>query len=286
MGAVFSDWQPVMYFLRFLLDTLTDFTRNNCPYIAAGIAYWTLFSLFPLALAAVSIIGFIHSDAPGQEVVLTAVGKLLPISQEYLTTAVEEVVAARGALGGIALVGLMFSGTAVFSAVRKGINHAWHIGKPHNFVMERLIDLGLLGGVVVFAGGVLVLTTNVIGVQTVVGRGLLTRAALESLALAYTFGAFLLMYRYIPQTPVAWPDTWLGALVGSLVFQGVRLSFQVFTAKLGDLNLVYGSLGALMAILMWSYLSALSLLLGAQLCYSYASTYGSRSVSNGGDRSK
>ena len=62
--------------LRMLSAALTDFTRNNCPYVAAGIAYWTLFSLFPLALAAISVLGFLYSTPEEQSRIVEGIIKL------------------------------------------------------------------------------------------------------------------------------------------------------------------------------------------------------------------
>ena len=54
------------WLLRLHGEALADFARNNCPYMAAGIAYWTLFSLFPLALAGFSVVGFVYSSPEAQ----------------------------------------------------------------------------------------------------------------------------------------------------------------------------------------------------------------------------
>ena len=131
---------------------LTDFSRNNCPYVAAGIAYWTLFSLFPLALAGISILGFLYATPEEQSRIVEGIIKLIPVSVDYLSRLVEDVTRQRGALGGMAIIGLLWTGSAVFAAVRKGINHAWHIGKPHYFLLERAIDFVMLLGVATLDG--------------------------------------------------------------------------------------------------------------------------------------
>lgn len=58
-----------------------------------------------------------------------------------------------------------------------------------------------------------------------------------------------------------------GYHVGTVLFQGVRIGFTWFVSSFGSFNLVYGSLGALMAVLIWAYLSSLALMLGAQVAY-------------------
>ena len=262
---------------------LTDFSRHNCPYVAAGIAYWTIFSLFPLALAGISILGFLYSTPEEQSRIVEGIVKIVPVSTDYLASLIEDVARARGTLGVLAIIGLLWSGTTVFSAVRKGINHAWHIGQPPYFLLERAIDLVMLLGVAVLAFVVVIFTTNVLGLSTFEGApdwlsgGLVGKVLLEIVALAVTFGVFLLLYRYVPNTNVEWRDIWLGALVGAVLLHGVRIGFSWFVANFSSFNVVYGSLGTLMAVLVWAYLSSMALMWGAQVAYTYSCAFGSRS---------
>ena len=270
--------------LTLLNVALRDFSRNNCPYVAAGIAYWTIFSLFPLALASISILGFMYSTPEEQGQIVEGIVGLFPVSVDYLSGLVAEVAKARGTLGVLAIVGLLWSGTAVFSAVRKGINHAWHIGQPHYFLLERAIDLAMLLGVAILALIVVIFTTNVLGLSTVarppdwLSGGLVGKVLLEVLALAVTFGVFLLLYRYVPNTKVVWRDIWPGAIIGAVLFQGVRIGFTWFISNFSSFNLVYGSLGALMAVMVWAYLSSMALMWGAQVAVTYSRVFGLRAA--------
>ena len=65
--------------LALLQAALTDFSRNNCPYVAAGIAYWTLFPLFPLVLAGISILGFVYSTVEEQRRLVEASLPVVPV---------------------------------------------------------------------------------------------------------------------------------------------------------------------------------------------------------------
>ncbi len=266
--------------LRVAGFVLTDFTRNNCPSMAAGIAYWTLFSLFPLALAGISIMGVLYPTPEEQRPVVDGIVGLLPVSQEYAADAVAEVSEARGALGLLAVVGLLWSGTTVFSAVRKGINHAWHVGRPAYFLQERAIDLVMLLGVASLAFVNVAVTTNLLGVTSLIESAaatpfwLLLRLMFELGGLAVTVGAFLLLYRYVPHTDSKYVDIWPGALLGAALFQAVRGGFAWFISSFDTFNPVYGSLAALMAVLVWAYLSAMAIMLGAQFAYVYRGLYG------------
>ena len=274
-----SGWQQTVLFTRVVI---TDFMRNNCPYIAAGIAYWTLFSLFPLGLAEISILSYTNSTPEEQTTMVENIIENIPVSADYLLDLIDNVAQSRGTLSTLAIIGLVFSGTAVFSAVRKGINHAWHVGQPYYFFIERAIDLLMLLGVAVLALFAAVLSTNVLGLAPLeetsvwLFEGPVGKVILETLVLAATFGVLMLLFRYLPNTTVDWDDTWLGALVGAVLFHGVRVGFSWYVTNFGDFNLVYGSLAGIMVLLLWIYLSAMAVVLGAEIAYVYSRVYGSR----------
>ncbi len=267
----------------FIRVIISDFFSNNCPYMAAGIAYWTLFSAFPLSLAAVSLLGFANPTSIEQEEMVARIIEQIPVSGDYVLDLVERVAEARGALSFIAVLGLLISGSAVFAAIRKGINHAWHVTKPHPFFIGRGIDLLML----VFVGLLaLIAATNLVGL---VGRGAsniwfvgepLISVGFDLGLLVASYFILAILYRFVPYTEVEWRDVWLGALVGALMAYGVRVAFSGFLINVNEFNLVYGSLGALMALLVWVYLSAMSLVLGAEVSYIYSRAFGSRRAMN------
>ena len=267
----------------FVRVIISDFFSNNCPYMAAGIAYWTLFSAFPLSLAAVSLLGFANPTSIEQEEMVARIIEQIPVSGDYVLDLVERVAEARGALSFVAVLGLLVSGSAVFAAIRKGINHAWHVTRPHPFFIGRGIDLLML----VFVGLLaLIAGTNLVGL---VARGAssiwfvgepVVSVGFDLGLLAASYVVLAILYRFVPYTEVEWRDVWLGALVGSLMAYVVRVAFSGFLINVNEFNLIYGSLGALMALLVWVYLSAMSLVLGAEVSYIYSRAFGSRKAMN------
>lgn len=266
--------------LKVLQVSARDFFLNNCNYIAAGIAYWALFSLFPLCLAGIAVLSYIHPTRLDQERMVQGIIQLVPVSADYLARTIEDVARARGTLGVLALVGLVWTGTAVFSAMRKGVNHAWGIKQPPYFLIERLQDVLMLVSVGVTALFAMFITAYLLGLPGVASapvwlRGsLLGKLAVEMISLAVTVGVFLLLYRYLPHTKVAWRDIWPGAVVGAVMFQAARDGSAWFITSFSNFNLVYGSLSALMAVLLWVYLSALALIWGAQVSSTYSRLFG------------
>lgn len=251
--------------------------------MAAGIAYWTLFSVFPLSLAGVSLLGYANPTTVQQEEMVERIIEQIPVSADYVLDLVERVAEARGALSVVAVGGLLVSGSAVFAAIRKGINHAWHVTRPHPFFIGRGIDMLMLVFVAMLA---VIAATNFIGIVSSGASNIwfvgepVVRFGIDMGTVAASFVILAVLYRYVPYTEVEWRDVWLGAMLGALMAYGVRLAFSGFLINVNEFNLVYGSLGALMALLVWVYLSAMALVLGAEVSYIYSRAFGSRRAMN------
>ena len=266
----------------FIFVSLTDFMRNNSPYMAAGMAYWTLLSLFPLALAGISIIGYFFSTPSEQEIVVNSVMSLLPVSKEYLTDVVSETLSKRGTLGTLATVGLLWTGASMFAAMRKSVAHVWRVVKPQNIFVQRSTDLLMI----VTLGFVLfwrvLVNVEIFDISKIFGiNGLVTSLDTyiylgQIFAFILTWIALLLIYKYIPNTTVYWNDIWLPSLIAGCLFELVQRGYIWFLNNAVEINLVYGSMGAIISVLLWAYLSSLCIILGSQFAFIHSCVYGSR----------
>lgn len=263
-----------------------DFGRNNCTYIAAGIAYWTVLSIFPLILGGLAILGYLLTSSDDQQRVIRAVLDVIPVSAGEFSETIADLIEQRGTLGIVAALGALWSGTAVFSAVRRGINHTWGVRHLRSFLVGRAADFLMF--LFFAAAALLLLAYTTIGNITVESlpdwaRGLpvfnfSTRIVVELGAFAGTWAVFMLLYRFVPRVSIEWGDVWLGAAVGAALFQLIRIGFAWFAAHIGNFNVVYGSLGALVAVMVWAYTSSMAVLLGSQIAATYAKTMGSLST--------
>jgi membrane protein len=272
-------------FVRFILfwaDTTNDFLNKNCPYIAGAIAFYALFSMFPLILAIVSVLGFVLGPtAPqGQQEFAREIADVLPVSSEYVADQVQRVVGTRAITGVASFFALLWLSSATFGAIRKGINAAWGIKKPRPYIKERLIDIGLvLGAGVVFlivlfgtaALGLLKEVTQVLAPESEVFSTVVWNMLSKLLAPGLSFVTFLILYRFLPNTVVRVRDIWPGALLASLAFSAANWSFVWYVTTFPhSYNVLYGSVGGVLALLTWVYVSAIIVLYGALLTSRYA----------------
>ena len=271
-----------MYFIRLVLhcaDWFNDFLSKNCPYIAGAIAFYTLFSLFPLFLAIISILGYVLGPETDSTELAVQIAEVIPISTESIGETVEGVVRARAITGIASILGLLWAASAVFGAIRKGINYAWGIRKTRRFLQERLMDVTLVLGagmlvlLVLFTGivfGVFREVTDALVPEWTFASGFLWGIVAKLVSAALAFLTFLLLYRYLPNTTVRFSDVWPGALAASLAFSGTNWVFVWYVQTFPVYNIVYGSVGAVLALLTWVYLSAIILLFGALVTSRYA----------------
>jgi membrane protein len=271
-----------MYFVRFVLfcsDAVNDFMYKNCPYVAGAIAFYTMFSMFPLFLAVVSIMGFVLGPEAEQAELVEEIAAVIPVSHEFIASTLDGIVSARAITGVAAIVGLVWASTAAFGAIRKGINNAWGIRKTRPFLRERFMDISLVAGAALLVV-LLLFVTPVFGVLRELGaivapnsfmqNDLLWTIATNLFSPIISFVIFVLLYYFIPNTKVRFQDVWPTALAIAVAFWVVNQAFVFYVQRFPVHNAVYGPVGAILALLTWVYISSIIMLFGALLCSRYA----------------
>jgi membrane protein len=254
-----------------------SFGDHDCFSYAAAIAYWAFFSIFPLLILVMGILS-VSVNAPQQrEAAVNAMFALLggSVGEEVLKSQVDSLARTAGQAGLIALLLAMWSASSVFSAVRSGIAAVWGVHSRQTLVTGKAIDLalvlvvGLLLIISVAATAVLAtliqLSSRLLGGEVDTPSKTLIGFGAVFLPGAISFLAFMLIYRVAPRIQLRFSDVWLGALIAALLFQAVQLGFAVYVSHFAHYQRVYGSLGAVIALLTFMYFSAVILLLGAEI---------------------
>ncbi len=271
--------------MRFLLTlsrrSVEEFFADNCSQMAAAISYYVLFSLFPLLIFLVGVLGLFLQSSALQEDVIDAVLDNIPLSEEEgrsdVTDAVRGVAGVgSGALGVFGLIGMAWSGSNMFGIIRRSINTAYDLEYQRPLVQQKLLDLTMVAGMGVFflasigATGFLRLVRQRSEDIPFFGdvaeqAGFAWDAISFLIPLALSFLAFTFLYWVVPATKVRLRDVWLGALVAAVMFEACKVAFTFYLQNFGNYDVVFGSLGAVAAFLFWIYLSANILLLGAEV---------------------
>ena len=253
---------------------------DDATHLSAGIAFYAVFSLFPLLLGLLAISGIVFSSVTLQEQLLAYVTESMPGSKEFVSKNVEELVRFRGALGIGAILGLLWSASSVFGAISRAINRAWDVDKNRPFYVAKPMHIIMALGV-----GVLFLlssfSTAAIELLSNHSRGLglsgqeffldlgLGNLALRAIPWVITLTVFLLLYRLVPNCKTYWRYVWPGAVVAAVLYEVSKGIFVWYLANVANYELVYGSLASMIVLLSWAYLSAFILILGAEISSEY-----------------
>jgi len=256
-----------------LKKTVQEFTADNCPLLAAAISYYLLLSVFPFLLGLISLSSFFVDEPAIQEQIFRAFQYLIPVSQDFILNIINSVINARGAIGIISVILLLFGCLAFFNAIRKSLNAAWGIHKFSSLIRSQLTNFAMILGAVLLLFVSLAVTValnfsalflSTIGAQQLTNLVLL-HLLIVMIDIALAFLVFLISYKFIPERRIRWRDVWGGALTGAVCFEAITILFIMYLNTFNPYNLIYGSLGAVIALLIWTYIAALIFLFFAKI---------------------
>lgn len=240
---------------------------------AAAIAYFAIFSLFPITLLSIAIASFGFGPLMDQQVVVQTLEFIAPALGQLLGQNIDEIIRARGPVSGVALIGLIWSASTIFYTLTQTLSGIWS-GERRRPVWKRrglaiLFVLAFVGPALFLAslaGSVMTsLHTWLPGQFIPVGSGIgLVAALLLDVAL------FMVLYIMLPHGDSGWREILPGAIAAGLLWELAKKAFLFLVSTyISVSNLVYGSVAAIIAFLAWAYISGLIFLFGAFLSVSY-----------------
>lgn len=259
-----------------LRSVIRRFTEVRASEAAAGMAFYAIFALFPLLLFLVSVSSFVLETGQARQQVIDIVTRFFPTSQELVIQNLQQVLRLRGTVGAIATVSLLWSASGFFMILGRQVNRVWPQALPRTVMERRLLALAMVSGLAVLLILWLSLTAVIKFLQRLdmpLREVLLTCAPLVSTGISHLipwvlpFLFFYILYRFIPKTSVKRIEALWGALAATLAWKAATAGFVWYLGSgLFKYHLVYGSLGSVIALLFWIYLSNLLILFGAHLC--------------------
>jgi YihY family inner membrane protein len=261
-----------------IIDSVQSFAAGRGAEAAASLAYYALFSIFPLLLFVVGFVSSFLSDEMVQDTIQTFIQPSVPeMFQDLIMGNIEQAIAARGSVQILGTIGLLWAATGVFSGLTRNLDRAWGIRADRHFILGRLIGLGMIGALTIGLVVLWVVSTTMLKLLPLItipliGNGTgLTHSSLWMIAsrllpwLLIMFALFNI-YRWVPKTTVKAKEALWAALVASAGWELAQLGFGWYlTSGWAKYQLVYGSLGAVIAFMLWLYVSSMVVLYGAYL---------------------
>jgi membrane protein len=254
------------------------FYRSDDLTFASSIAYYSLLSLFPFFLLALSILASVTSAATDRASVLAFVLRYFPQQFDFVRTQLEAMQQAGVRRGVVSSILTVWAAMGVFGAVTSAVNHAWGVEKQPSYLRHKLIAFIMLvtASLLLLVGLLLVSAINVAEASWF--AGVIARApallVLQSFALrsASTVIFILLVglvFYFVPNAAVRFRDVWVGAVMTGLMWRGALAGFSWYVRDMSRFS-VHGSIAAVVVFLVWVYISAVILLFGAQVTAAYA----------------
>ena len=251
-----------------------ELKEDQVPLLSAGVAFYLLLALFPALAAIVSIYGLVADPGQVSQQVADLTAALPESARDLITEQLESIV--QGADGGIgfALVGgviaALWSASSGMKHLVAAINAAYDEDETRKFVKLRGLSLLLTVGAIFFgvvAVGVLAVLPAAIE-QTPLGstgQTIVQIASYPALAVAFGLGLAVL-YRYAPdRDSPRWRWVSPGAVVATVLWIVASLGFSFYASNFGSYSETYGSIGAVIVLMLWLVITAFTVILGAEL---------------------
>jgi len=259
--------------LGILVRAAKEALKPDTAITAAAIAYFALFSLFPITLLSVSIASFSIGPSMDRQLIIQRLEFIAPALGQLLGQNIDEIIEARGPVTSVALVGLIWSASTVFYTFTHTLNEIWGVKKRRSVWKRR--GLAILF-VLTFVGPTLFLASFV-GSMLAHLRSLLPNSIISMgggaglvLAILLDVALFMVLYMMLPHGASTWREILPGAIGAGFLWEVAKKAFlSLVSTYISVSNQVYGSVAAMIVFLAWAYLSGLIFLFGAHLSVAY-----------------
>jgi membrane protein len=305
-------WTSIWSFLRLrivpsrpiqlVIRTGLKWDRDNCPGMAAALSYYALFSLFPLLLVVLSILGaLVGPETEAFRYIQKLIVRDLPPTVHDMV--VGTIIALNQNSVGAGIVGfslLFFAASTLFAVLRQSVNKIWEsparlseAGSVPKMVFLFMLNK-LVAYLLVLATALLLLASFVANIliravvemvnhfqETVpfiqqVDELLLTRGLQVSTSVFILSLTLCILFKLLPTVRPQWRDVWLGAVITAVMLVGLQQFATGGVVSVFSKFLSYGVIGSVMILMLWIFLACQIVFVGCEFSYVYAHLYGSR----------
>ena len=272
--------------LQLLRQAFRDWMNDNAGRLGAALSYYTLFSLAPLLIVAIAVAGLVFGREAAQGQI---VAQLQGLVGDAGARAVQEMIEnSRQPSSGIlatviGVVTLLLGATGAFAELKSALNVVWDV-KDEGGGFSALLRGRLWAFAMVLAVGFLLIVSLLISAAVAAADGFfqwigvpsalvqLTNAVASFLVITVLFA---LLFKFLPDTHVAWRDVWVGAVITSGLFTLGKTLIGLYLGR-SSLASVYGAAGSVVVLIVWVYYAAQIFFFGAEVTQAYAHRHGSR----------
>ena len=274
--------------ISLLKQTFSEWLDDKVPQLGAALAYYTVFSLAPLILLLLAIVGFLFRNDPAG-----AWQKVTEQMSYFLDKSAIDVVQGiaqkasqpnKGVLAtSIGILLALFGASGVFGQLQDALNTIWGVKtKPGvgimGFIRSRFLSFAMVAGVCFLLLVSLVLESLLKSlshyVQAMLPGGIVIALVVYSIFdLGVVVLLFASIFKFLPDVKIQWRDVWIGALMTAIFFAIGKWALGLYLGS-GTAASAYGAASSLITLLLWIYYSSQILLFGAEFTQVYAARAG------------
>ena len=273
--------------MSLLREVWQKWSRDQAITHGAALAYYALFSLAPLAVLIVAIVGLVFGEAAAHGQLVARIEGA--VGHDAAATLEDMIVRASTPRSGIAasvlgLVTMVVGASGMFGQLQGTLNEMWAV-PPRHLTWRTVLGRRLLAtGMILGLGGLLVLSlvsdTVIAALATWLATDFPVAARVvppiqTAVAFVLTSGLFAMLFKWLPESTMAWRDVCLGGAVTAVLFAFGRKLVAFYLAHASTTS-VYGAAGSLVLVLLWVYYSAQILLVGAEFTEVWSRRRGAR----------
>lgn len=258
-----------------LVHALHQFDENDLFTSAAAMSYFGLMALFPALLLMLAI----GNQITAATELLTRAVDVYPGSGKFLRETIRSLSSVSAGVVTTCVIVVLWAGSWVFAVIERALNRIWGT-TSRTFWHGRALTIGMIGIIGVLLATSVMITSFVLSLREIAGRlsprqiarypvllsvgSAFWQGVFAILSLLVTVVLFVIVYRFMPKAEVTFRDTLPGAILAGLLWEVAKYVFAL-SVNYFHYDQIYGSVGAVIAVLTWSYFSSLILLFGAQL---------------------
>jgi membrane protein len=271
-----------------LKQTGVEWVEDKAPQLGAALAYYTVFSLAPLIVVLLAIVGFLFRNDPAgtwnrltEQMSYFLDQSAIDMIRGIAKQAAQPKKNVIATIIGIALA--LFGAAGVFGQLQDALNTIWNVkAKPGagiwGFLRTRFLSFGMVGGVCFLLLVSLVIESLLKGfsqyVQSAIPGGIVIALIVYWIFdLAVITLLFACLFKYLPDARVQWRDVWIGATLTALLFAIGKWALGLYLGS-GSAASAYGAASSFVSLLLWVYYSSQILLFGAEFTQVYATQAG------------
>lgn len=283
--------KTIKFILQLFADAYKEWSHDRAARIGAALAYYALFSLTPLLVIMIAIVGAVYGEAAAEGKIVEAIsGQVGPEAAMSVERMLADMNTAGSRLFSTIVSGviLIIGATNLFSQLRDALNTMWNVRpKPRNHILGGVLEFAkdrLLAAIMVLGITILLLAALAMSTSLTILNGWLktiitpdTSFLLGGGNLLTGFGLitllFALMFKLLPDVKIAWRVVWVGALVTSFLFNVGAFLIGLYLGY-GSLRTILGAAGSLVVLMVWMAYSAQIIFFGAKFALVYGAAIG------------